>query len=144
MGYRTTYIGKIKFTQELIAKQIAFLSEIMGEDIRDYPEWNKFWTRKTEPHYYIAVEFTKEFDGLIWDGSEKVNDMDNILQFIINIMRSKWPEFGLDGSIVAQGENFNDRYTITINGNTVEKIPMIVTGTAVKCPECGYKFVFKG
>jgi hypothetical protein len=130
MGYSTKYTGKLKFKTELSIPQLKVLESLLGKKVGDC---------------YVDLEITKDYDGLQWDGSEKSNDMDEQINAIIKEMRKRFPEFGLIGSMKAQGEDFDDRYHIIINNTDgmaiIKNTPL--TGKVVTCPHCEEKFELK-
>lgn len=111
MGYDTNFKGELKFTNELTAKQIARLQTFLGEDCREHPEWNR------NDITWIDLEFTKDFSGIRWNGSEKTYDLAEKINLIINEMQKEFPDFGLKGELLAQGEDINDRYYIIMQNN---------------------------
>src|SRR4051812_39080287 len=108
MGYTTKFQGELKFKKELVATQLAHLKNMLGEDCREHPEWG------AKDLYYIDLEFTDDFSGLKWSGTEKTYGMERIVQLVIDEMRKKWPDFGLTGRLAAQGEDIEDRWTLAI------------------------------
>ena len=116
MGYSTKFKGVLKFTKELTIPQLTKLKSFLGEDCRDHPEWHR------EDLTYIDLKISKDYDGLEWDGSEKTYDLVEKTNLIITEMKKDYPDFGLDGSLLAQGEDNGDIWKISIvNGVAVEK-----------------------
>lgn len=141
MGYNTDFKGKLVFVNELTIPQLKKLQSILGEDCRNHKEW-------TVPSLtYIDLQLTEDYDGIEWNGSEKTYDLALKINVVINEMRKKFPDFALHGTIKAQGEKFEDRYTIFIDrdrdGLAYVK-PLVVTGVVVKCPHCDEKFELEG
>lgn len=110
MGYDTKFAGELKFTCGLNDEQMEHLNGILGESSFDHPEWDD-----TDVDY-VELEMTDDNDGLQWNGTEKVSDMEEQINVVIREMQKKYPEFGLAGKIMAQGEDLEDRYAITIVG----------------------------
>jgi hypothetical protein len=137
MGYTTTFKGQLKFKNELNGKQLAKVKSFFGEDCREHPDWNCDGT-------YIDLRFTDDFSGIEWDDStEKNNGMVEHVNLIIAEMKKEYPDFELEGKLLAQGEDFEDRWMLVIeNGIAVERKVEIV-GTKVTCPHCGEKFVLE-
>jgi hypothetical protein len=134
MGYSTDFNGELKFTTDLTSNQLAKVKSFLGEDCRNHPEWNQ--TGLT----YIDLELTKDFSGLQWDGSEKTYELVEKVNLLITEMKKEYPEFGLGGKILAQGEDNEDRWILTIeNGIAVSKEIEIV-GKDIECPNCGEHF----
>ena len=81
MGYSTEFIGELLFTKELKASEIVKIKSFLGQDCRNHPEWN------AKQLTYIDLEFTDDFTGLKWDGSEKTYDLVEKVNLIIDIMK---------------------------------------------------------
>ncbi|MCA9748126.1 MAG: hypothetical protein KC414_03415 [Romboutsia sp.] len=113
MGYNTDFKGELKFTNELTATQLAELKNILGEDCRDHKDWGR--TDLT----HINLRLLDDFTGVCWDTSEKTYDMVEKIELIIQLMRRKYPNFGLKGQFLAQGKYIEDRYTIIVNDDKV-------------------------
>lgn len=137
MGYSTDFLGELKFTTDLTAKQLAKVKSFLGEDCRDHPEWN------TEDLFYVNLELLDDFSGLKWDGSEKTNDLDEIVNVVINEMRKEYPDFGLEGKLLAQGEELTDRWLLSIENGRAVKKKIELKGTKVTCPHCGEIFILE-
>lgn len=139
MGYTTSFTGELKFATELTASQLAFLSSMLGEDTRDHPEW------KRDPKAYVGyidLELTKDFSGLQWSGAEKTYGLEESVNIITREMRIQWPDFRLVGSLNAQGESFEDRWSLVMaEDGTASKQEIVITGQRVECPHCGRKFI---
>lgn len=139
MGYTTNFKGHLNFTSELTASQISFIQKFMGEDIRDHREW---WINGQDPDLtYIDLELTDEFDGLQWDGSEKTYDLVEKVNFIREHMRMRWPNFDLQGTLLAQGEEVDDRWRLVCSGSgPAVREDVALSGREVECPHCGENF----
>jgi len=135
MGYSTEFTGELKFKKELSIPELTKIKTFLGEDCRDHAEWG------AEGLTYIDLELTKDFSGLKWDGSEKTYDLTDKVNLIITQMQTEFPEFGLTGQLIAQGEDIEDRWVLSINenGKAVAKNVEVV-GEQVKCPHCGESF----
>lgn len=139
MGYTTNFVGELKFATELTASQLAAVSAFMGADVRDHKEWS------TDPQaylYYIDLELLPDFSGVKWSGAEKTSGMVEAVNLISREMRKQWPDFRLVGQLSAQGEDFDDRWTLAIdeNGNA-HKQPVVIVGQRIECPHCGRPFI---
>ncbi len=135
MGYTTRFSGKLGFVNEPTASQLAALNAMFGEDCRKHPEWN------APGLYYIDLALTDDFSGLEWNGAEKTYDLDKMVNVVITQMRKKWPGFGLTGSLLAQGEDIEDRWTLTIGPDGMaHKAELAVAGSIVTCPHCSHRF----
>jgi hypothetical protein len=136
MGYTTQFKGKLSFTQELSASQLAAVNEMCGEDCREHPEW------EAQGLYYIDLKLTDDFLGLEWDGSEKTYDMDKLVNVVITQMRKRWPDFGLTGTLSAQGEDNGDVWALVIGSDGMAtRQKLVVTGEKITCPHCEKSFV---
>lgn len=135
MGYSTDFLGTLTFTKELTAGQLATIKAMCGEDCRDHPEW------EAEDLYYMDIELTDDFTGLKWNGAEKTYGLEEIVNVVIKEMRKVWPDFGLSGSLSAQGEDVEDRWSLTIGDDGMaHKVPVVLTGKIVTCPHCAGRF----
>lgn len=138
MGYTTKFNGVLKFKEDPSIQQLRDLQNILGEDIREHKDWA---VDQSAFCSYIDLEVTEDFDGIRWDGSEKSYGMWECVNVVIREMRKKWPEFGLAGSLIAQGEDSDDQWLLEINdeGWAIKRdVPPI--GIKVRCPSCGHKF----
>lgn len=142
MGYSTDFSGELKFTTDLTAKQLGKLNSFLGEDCRDHPEW-KIQNTETKFLTYINIELTKDFSGIKWDGSEKTNEMVEIVNVIIELMRREYPEFGLTGKLLAQGEDIEDRWWLQIVEGKAIGVPIELTDKKIRCPHCDKVFIIE-
>lgn len=134
MGYSTEFAGELRFTTELTTSQLVKLKSFLGEDCRNHPEWNR------SDLTYIDLELTSNFSGLRWDGSEKTYDLTEKVNLIIEEMQKDYPEFGLEGSILAQGDDSGDRWSLIIeNGKAVSR-EVVSKLSSIKCPHCNGEF----
>jgi hypothetical protein len=138
MGYNTDFRGELKFTPELTARQLAYINRILGEDCRDHPEW----TLASPDLTYIELELLEDFSGIQWTGTENTYNMDKCVETVIGLMQENWPEFGLKGKLLAQGEDIEDRYEIHVNGDNVVTKNVMVDGAIIECPHCGQEFEY--
>lgn len=135
MGYTTTFTGELKFTHEPSVKQIAKLDSMFGEDCREHKEWN------APGLYYIDLEHNDDYSGIRWNGAEKTYDLDGLVNVVIREMRKEFPEFGLSGTLIAQGEIADDRWQLVIGDDGLaKKVAVHIVGTKVQCPNCEHKF----
>ena len=137
MGYSTEFRGELKFTTDLTAKQLGKVKSFLGQDCREHPEWNK------QNLTYIDLELLDDFSGLKWDGSEKTYDLVEKVNLIIDELQKEYPEFGLTGKLMAQGEDIEDRWWLQIvNGKAIE-VPIEIKGKKITCPHCGEEFILE-
>ncbi len=138
MGYSTSFEGELLFTKELKASQLAKLNTILGEDCRDHPEWNA-------PNlYYIDLELNQDYTGLKWSGAEKTYGMESCVNVVIQEMQKDDPEFGLQGTLSAQGEDVGDRWALSIENGVAVKTKISLKGKKVTCPHCDEQFLLEG
>lgn len=138
MGYSTEFRGELKFTGEATVKQIVALRAICGQDCREHPEW------KTSGLYHVDLEVTENMDGLKWSGAEKTHEMDGLVNLVLRLMRAEWPDFGLAGEMLAQGEDIEDRWALVIENGQARKREIAIAGKVLECPECGHRFELEG
>jgi hypothetical protein len=135
MGYTTTFKGELTFVQEPTASQLAKIKQLFKVDGR------KVGLNEAT---YINLKFTEAFTGIEWNGTEKTYGMVEAVNYIIAQMKFDYPDFGLYGKLLAQGEDIEDRWELQINtdGWAVEKkIPLI--GQKVRCPHCHNDFTLE-
>lgn len=141
MGHSTEYTGTLMFRDELTASQIAAANKIFGEDTRDHAEWDKFRISGSYM-YHIHLDFNDDYTGILWDGGEKTNDLEESINLFLNVMEDIGkPVTLLDGEIFAQGEEATDRSWIQMRDNVATIVEIIVTGRKVECPHCGSDFL---
>lgn len=134
MGYTTTFKGVLQFEKELTTTQLKKLAQYLGEDVRQHPEWGK------HDLTYIDLVLTKDFGGLEWDGSEKTYDLVDKVNLILDQMRKEYPDFNLTGSLNAQGEDSDDRWTLKIVNKKAVKEDIPLASDEIICPDCGHLF----
>jgi hypothetical protein len=118
MGYSTEYNGSLDFTKPLSEVEKTYLIGVLYKD-----NSTQYFSR---PAY--SLELTRLQDGLQWDGSEKSHIEADQINTLIREMRKLFPDFGLTGELLAQGEDPGDISKIRINkdGWAEEVIPKIV------------------
>ena len=90
---------------------------------------------------YIDLQLTDDFSGLEWDGSEKTYDLVEKVNLIIENMRLKYPDFGLTGELLAQGEDNGDVWILAMeNGKAKHKKIDLSHKKKVTCPHCEEEF----
>ncbi|CAB1065535.1 hypothetical protein D1BOALGB6SA_10332 [Olavius sp. associated proteobacterium Delta 1] len=145
IGYSTDFQGELKFKNELTASQIAHLKKFLGEDRRDidFADDAKVYKSDKEYWYHIDLEFNDDFSGLRWNGSEKTYSLPEIVNFLTEQMRMKWPEFELTGKMAAQGEEIDDRWELVMKKGVATKVDVMVKGKKVTCPHCEEDFLLE-
>jgi hypothetical protein len=136
MGYHTDFQGELKFKNELTETQLTYLQTVLGEDCREHPEWD------CGDLIHIDLELLDDFSGLKWNGGEKTVDMEQIVSFVIRFMKEKFPDFGLTGKLLAQGENLDDRWELYIENGKIDTIYLEIEGEIIECPHCEMAFVY--
>lgn len=135
MGYNTAFSGVLSFVTVPTEIQLAYLTSMLREDCRDHPDWN------APDLYYINLKLTDDSLGIKWNGAEKTYGLDTAVNVVLCEMRKKWPDFGLVGTLVAQGQSVEDRWTLTIgNDGLAHKLPLVPTGKIITCPHCRGRF----
>lgn len=135
MGYTTDFTGKLAFTNEPKASELAELNKFLGEDCRQHPEWGNTSLS------YIDLKLSKDFSGLEWDGSEKTYDLVDKVNLLIENMQKKYPHFGLSGELLAQGEEIGDIWRLVVKNNTAEEVRVDLSHKKkVTCPHCSEDF----
>lgn len=140
MGYNTDFKGFLKISPELKASELAYLMKYLGEDVREHPEWHN--NKYAKDLDYINLEMSEDLQGIEWDECEKTYEMVNQINFIITEMYKILPTFTLSGELLAQGEEYDDRWKLIINENGVaEKKDIVVVGDKIQCPHCLEYFI---
>ena len=83
MGYNTSFTGELKFINPLSEEQFEYINTILGEDCRDHYEW------EASGLFYVQLELSNDNTGLVWDGSEKTYDLEQIVTVVVKEMRKK-------------------------------------------------------
>lgn len=138
MGYTTRFSGTLSFTKEVTVRQLVKLKSFFGEDCREHPEWSP-----DKYTAYIDLRITEDLEGIEWDDeTEKNSGMVDAVNIIIREMRKEWPDFGLTGSFIAQGEDLDDRWALVIGEDGfAHEEKLVVAGKKVECPHCHRKFI---
>ena len=142
MGYSTDFSGVLTFKNMLNAAQIARLNKVLGEDVRAFKyEVAHFWDEAKFDGYHIDLEFTHDFDGIKWNGTEKTYHMVGAVNGIVKYMKHLFPDFELEGTLDAQGEDVKDKWKLKIVHGVAAKYNEDVDFTEyVQCPDCGHEF----
>jgi hypothetical protein len=138
MGYSTNFKGELEFEKPLTSDALGYLNGFLSQDRRDigldgdglYKQgYGSYW-------YHIDYELLPDFSGIRWNGAEKSYDMDGIANFLIDTMKARYPDFGLTGKLVAQGDDVDDRWELVIKDGRAVKVETKPTGAAIICPHC--------
>lgn len=105
MGYDTKFTGFLSFTSQLSTDDLNYMSScILDQDCREHPEWGM-----PDNLSYIDLEIVEDSNGnalgLQWNGAEKTYRMHDLINVVIMLMRRRFPDFGLQGSLKAVGED---------------------------------------
>jgi hypothetical protein len=133
MGYNTKFTGTLKFTKETPLAAIPMLKDLID-------------TERTPPDYgnnYIGIVIKTESGhpiGIAWnDECEKTYGMVETVNFLLDSVRVAFPGFGLEGSLLAQGEEIGDVWhLIILDGKAVER--RVQLDDLLTCPECGHQW----
>jgi hypothetical protein len=141
MGYDTRFTGTLKFSAPITVQMLAKLNTMFGEDARkvsDLPDGDR-------EYGYIDLVVSKDFSGIEWDsGTEKTYYLEKSVNVVLREMRKEWPEFGLTGQLMAQGEDMEGRWALVMEDDGMaHKRKVAITGQRVKCPDCGHKFILE-
>lgn len=140
MGYTTEFEGVLKFKSPLTAEQELFLREMLPgpdecyEDTSDHPDWIK----PKGYNGYLQLEIANDKSGIEWDNNEKFYNAVEAVNTVILTMQSKFPNFGLEGHLLAQGEEIGDVWYLKIIDGKAEKIETNID--LHECPECGHQW----
>lgn len=111
MGYNTEFQGGLKIKGSITPELLDKIDSFLGEDCRNHPEWGG--------NDLTWIDLERCEDTLYWDGGEKTYDLPEKIQLIMDNMRKDFPDFGLEGKMVAQGEDFDDRWILKAEGDKV-------------------------
>jgi len=133
MGYSTEFSGQLTFTCPMDGEKLGYLNQFLdAENPDDHADWIKPDSR----YGYIDFELTKDFTGIKWNGAEKTYYAVESINIILANMQAKYPDFGLSGVLLAQGEDVEDRWELAIvDGKAVHR-DAPHTGMKVTCPHC--------
>jgi hypothetical protein len=128
MGYHTDFSGKLLFTSPLTSEQKFYLNSILGEWCLNHPKWNQPNLR-----YGVDLKLLDDESGLKWNGAEKTYDMDQIVKLVLRLMKENFPDFGLTGKLIAQGEAIDDRWQLYIeNEGKRNRMPSLSSNICVR------------
>ena len=141
MGYGTRFEGVLYFPKGFLVDDLHLITRFLGEDVRDHPEWHRF-VFNGKDLTYIDLMLTSDSKGLQWDGAEKSYDMVDKVNLILHFVRDAGiDDFTFTGSLLAQGEDINDRWRLEIQpgcGGWAYKARVEAEPEGTICPTCGY------
>jgi hypothetical protein len=137
MGYTTKFSGQLRFKKEVTSTSLGKLKGYCGIDCRHTPEL------KYTGFTYIDIKITDDFSGIEWDGSEKTYDLVEKINLVISEMKKEYPDFGLEGEMIAQGESFGDVWKLKMNDGVAIREDIALKGKKVSCPHCGEDFMLE-
>lgn len=131
MGYTTEFEGVLKFSDDISLKEYVAIEKLL-EDGRNGDAMYDGW---------IQLEISDDRSGIQWDGTEKFYHAEDAVNFIINKMRERWPNFSLHGEMIAQGENISDRWILRIGDDgCAHRVELVTSSKALECPYCAHQF----
>lgn len=136
MGYTTEFEGVLRFTKPLTIEELVYLESFLDEHPDNHPEWLKPDSR----YGYIQYQVNKDKTGIEWDQEEKFYYSVEAVNLIIANMRNKFPEFGLEGFLRAQGEDISDCWLLKIVNGVAVKEELPQPGDSIVCPNCNHEF----
>lgn len=125
MGYSTDFLGGIKIAPELKASQISYFKELFGGEIQ---------------YQYIGFEFDSTMSQIQWDGAEKFYGAEKAMELLISLVTEKYPEIKFNGTLNAQGEDYDDKWKLIVKDNIVSVKKIEPKGEKVTCPHCEEDF----
>lgn len=135
MGYTTKFEGKLEFAVEPTVAVIRKLKSISDEDCRDHPEWG------AEDLTYVDFKVNEAMDGIVHNGAEKTYHAEELVNLVIRLMRQDFPDFGLKGELIAQGEEHDDRWRLVIGDDGwATRVDAPHAGLRVRCPHYDEEF----
>ena len=141
MGYSTDFEGELKFKREMKASELAALTKVLSKDRRDigYKDDSIYENGKYGTYWYhIELELTENFDGIKWNGQEKTYDLVGIVNWLIDKFNLE-----LEGELIAQGEDSEDRWKLIIQDGRAIKKEWPKIGQKVTCPYCEHDFILE-
>lgn len=140
MGCNTDFSGELLFTYKLSDEEKDKLESFLGNDCRDHPEWETGRTGFDELTW-IDLKYNDDESGICWNGSEKTYDLAEKVELILTEMRKEFPDFCLEGTMMAQGERMEDRWCLVVENGHAFHRNIVNSGKTYKCPSCGENFI---
>lgn len=137
MSYDTKFTGTLFFKEELTMPQLKLLKTFLGEDCRPHPEWQH---TSYGNFNFIDLEFTDDYSGLKWNGTEKTYNLHCAINLILTRMRmTAFPEFELLGKLV--GRDDEDEFEVYIGDDKLAHVRYgINIFKTITCPHCAKEF----
>ena len=114
MGYNTEFIGSLHFNKPLSLKEKehfdTFKNDMNNKNSSKYTK---------EDICFFEFDISNDNSYIYWDNTEKPYDISAKLKLFIKFMLENNSDFELNGELLAQGENIEDRYKIIVNKNTI-------------------------
>lgn len=142
MGYTTEFEGILKFTRPLTAEQELYLQTICSGDLED-PDDHPDWIKPKGNLSYIQYVIAPDKSGIQWDENEKFYYAENACNLVILTMQAKFPDFGLEGSLRAQGEEIGDIWDLAIVNGVAVRRELPKPEDTITCPHCNEDFLLK-
>ena len=123
MGYNTEFMGNLYLPPGIS------------------PEHRRLITDYLKGNFEIDLEMSADNLSLVWNGAEKTYDMDQQVNDLIAHFIPLIPNFTLTGSMLAQGENADDRWVLYMDtGGVARCAEVLETGHVIPCPHCKQPF----
>jgi hypothetical protein len=142
MDYNTNFSGQLKFKNDVTSSKLAELNTFLGKDRRTigYRDDNIYEDGKYGDHWYrINLILLDDFSGIEWNGSMKTYGLEDIVNFLIDKCQLE-----LEGELLAQGEDNDDRWRLVIVDGRAVKIDFPRIGDTITCPCCDVDFTLEG
>lgn len=108
MGYNTDFKGQIQIEPPLNEHEWAYWTKFAEDDHRE---------DKSLPSAYCQWIPNIAGDAIIWDGNEKFYESDKWMKHIVSQLKETGHK--CNGTIIAQGEDIDDRWKLIVNDNNV-------------------------
>jgi len=113
MAYTTKFKGALKFTNTISMPEVIELKTILGE-----------YNDRLDT--YVDFELLSDYSGIKHNNAEKSYKTVEAVNLIITHMHKKFPDFGLSGRLLAQGEEIGDVWYLVIKDNVAIEERIIV------------------
>ena len=137
MGYSTDFTGELKFKRELISSELAKINKFINRN----DVWALGYNGMDYEWRYMDLKLTDDFSGIKWDGAEKTYGMLAAINFLID---KSGIDLQLEGELLAQGDDHDDRWKLVMKDNRATKVDYPRIGQRVTCPICEGEFTLEG